>query len=43
MAGYRFRRSVSAAKGAVLFPIRALKARFAARNEDAVVAAPKEA
>ncbi|CAB1101644.1 GT4 [Ectocarpus sp. CCAP 1310/34] len=38
MAGYRFRRSVSAAKGAVLFPFRALKALFAARSEDAVVA-----
>eukprot|EP00903_Cladosiphon_okamuranus_P006500 g6355.t1 len=42
MAGHRFRRSVSAAKGAVLFPMRVLKARFAARNDDAVVA-PTEA
>ncbi|CAM9766086.1 unnamed protein product [Pylaiella littoralis] len=38
MAGYQFRRSVSAAKGAVLFPVRALKARFAAPSEGAAVA-----
>lgn len=38
MAGYRIRRSVSAAKGAVLLPVRALKARFVARGDDAVVA-----
>lgn len=44
MAGYRFRRSVSAAKGAVLFPVRALKARFAALGgDDTAVVAAKEA
>eukprot|EP00752_Nemacystus_decipiens_P003935 g3603.t1 len=44
MAGYRFRRSVSAAKGAVMLPVRVLKARFAtAQDDDAKLVAPKEA
>ncbi|CAM9772984.1 unnamed protein product, partial [Hapterophycus canaliculatus] len=38
MAGYRLRRSVAAAKGAVLFPVTFLRARFASRGRDAAAA-----